>query len=66
MEELCERPVSQKLRVLRCGKCAKTIHCEPDDLLRFMRAHWPTCCGEVMVLITDANELRGPVRDGKV
>jgi hypothetical protein len=41
-------------RILRCSKCGKITDCSSDDLMNYMRAGWPKCCGDVMTLFIEA------------
>lgn len=41
-------------RLLRCGTCGRVKACSQAELLRFTRQGWPTCCGEVMAVVTEA------------
>ena len=39
-------------RILRCGKCGKTVACPPSEMLAYTVTGWPKCCGETMALFT--------------
>jgi len=41
-------------RILRCGKCGKTVTCQPSEMLTYTVAGWPKCCGETMALFIEA------------
>ena len=35
-------------RVIRCHQCGRSAEVGHQDLLRYTRAGWPMCCGQVM------------------
>jgi hypothetical protein len=43
-------------RILRCGKCGKTVACQPSEMLAYTATGWPKCCGETTALLTPPNE----------
>lgn len=36
--------------ILRCGTCGAKRPCPAAEAERYLRAGWPTCCGETMTL----------------
>lgn len=53
-------PASEdRTRILRCGKCGKTVDCLMNDLLTYMSSGWPKYCGETMTLFIEAKLPRG-------
>jgi hypothetical protein len=42
-------------RLLVCGVCGRTSVAVPDELLTYVRSHWPKCCGEVMRYFVEAH-----------
>jgi hypothetical protein len=40
-------------RLLHCDVCSRAVVVADDDLLRYARGGWPTCCGEVMAYFTE-------------
>jgi hypothetical protein len=45
-----------RIKLLRCLTCGNTVECKPADLLRFTRAGWLKCCGDVMTLFTPSEK----------
>jgi hypothetical protein len=39
--------------MLLCRPCGRVRDTTQDDLMRFLTAGWPRCCGEVMTLYTE-------------
>ena len=39
-------------RLVRCGRCGRTVPCTPEDVLGFAQNGWPKCCGAVMAYYT--------------
>lgn len=38
---------------LECPVCGRVIRSTEADVLRFVRAGWPRCCGETMTLSSE-------------
>jgi len=45
--------------LLWCRECGNSIPCEFDDLEKLQQDGYPTCCGEVMTMYTEAYRDRG-------
>jgi hypothetical protein len=41
-------------RILRCGKCGRTVTCQPSEMLAYTLTGWPKCCSETMTLFIEA------------
>jgi hypothetical protein len=41
-------------RVIRCHHCGKSREVTYPDLLRYTRAGWPMCCGQIMGYFVEA------------
>jgi hypothetical protein len=60
MSSNASQPQAGPSQFLRCNKCGKTVTATLADLLQYTRTHWPTCCGEVMVLVTQTEQPQKP------
>ena len=49
--------------VLLCPACGRADRPSVADLLRYTRAGWPRCCGQVMVLADAEADRPGPGLD---
>jgi hypothetical protein len=47
-------PPGQPYPLLFCATCGKVLPCPAEDALRYVKAGWPWCCGDVMQLYLPA------------
>jgi hypothetical protein len=44
-------PASPVVGGLRCERCGRQVELREDELIRYVRAGWPVCCGEIMTMV---------------
>lgn len=49
----------EQARLLRCGKCGRTVECSRAEVLDYLNSGWPKCCGETMTLFIEARLPKG-------
>jgi phage FluMu protein Com len=45
---------NERDRLLRCRLCGKTTACTQVEMMSYLTAGWPKCCGETMTLFIEA------------
>jgi hypothetical protein len=48
------RSYSDRRTILRCDRCGRVEVPSQTEILGYIRAQWPSCCGQVMNYLSEA------------